>query len=62
MLDLFTRKIMKKLTPEQIAEAISRLNSVELGQLGDELAVKELANKVAFLLEVAMHEQGLDEV
>jgi len=53
---------MKKLTPEQIAEAISRLNSVELGQLGGELAVKELANKVAFLLEVAMHEQGLDEV
>ena len=53
---------MKKLTPEQIAEAISRLNSVELGQLGDELAIKESANKVAFLLEVAMHEQGLDEV
>lgn len=48
---------MKKLTPEQIVEAISRLDAKELGKLGDELAIRELAEKVAFLCNVSLQEK-----
>ena len=48
---------MKKLTPEQIVEAISRLDAKDLGKLGDELAIRELAEKVAFLCNVSLQEK-----
>ena len=48
---------MKKLTVEQIVEAISRLDSKDLAKLGDELAIKKLAERIAFLCEVSMREQ-----
>ena len=35
------------MTPEQIVEAISRLDSKDLAKLGDELANRELAERVA---------------
>lgn len=47
---------MKKLTPEQIAEAIARLDSKDLAKLGDELAIKKLAERIAFLCEVSIQE------
>lgn len=47
---------MKKLTPEQIAEAIARLDSKDLAKLGDELVIKKLAGRVAFLCEVSIQE------
>lgn len=46
-----------KLTPEQIVEAISRLDAKDLAKLGDELAIKELAEKVAFLCQVSLQER-----
>ena len=45
------------LTPEQIVEAISRLDAKDLAKLGDELAIKELAEKVAFLCQVSLQER-----
>ena len=41
------------MTPEQIVEAISRLDAKDLAKLGDELAIKELAERVAFLCQVS---------
>jgi len=46
-----------KLTPEQIAESISRLDSKDLAKLGDELVIKELAERVAFLCNVSLQEK-----
>ena len=48
---------MKKLTPKQIAEAIARLDGPELAQIGDELLEKNLADKIAFICEVAIQEK-----
>ena len=45
------------MTPEQIVEAISRLDSKDLAKLGDELAIRELAERVAFLCQVSLQEQ-----
>jgi|TARA_R100000081_G_C4655301_1_gene84836 hypothetical protein len=45
------------LTPEQIVEAISRLDAKDLAKLGDELAIKELAERVAFLCQVSLQER-----
>ena len=45
------------LTPEQIVEAIARLDSKDLAKLGDELAIRELAERVAFLCQVSLQEQ-----
>ena len=46
-----------KLTPEQIVEAISRLDAKDLAKLGDELAIRELAERVAFLCQVSLQEK-----
>ena len=45
------------LTPEQIVEAIARLDSKDLAKLGDELAIRELAERVAFLCQVSLQER-----
>ena len=45
------------MTPEQIVEAISRLDSKDLAKLGDELAIRELAERVAFLCQVSLQER-----
>ena len=45
------------MTPEQIAEAIARLDAKDLAKLGDELAIKQLAEKIAFLCQVSLQEQ-----
>ena len=45
------------LTPEQIVEAISRLDAKDLAKLGDELAIRELAERVAFLCQVSLQEK-----
>ena len=50
-----------KLTPEQIVEAISRLDAKDLAKLGDELAIKELAERVAFLCQVSLQERDNNE-
>ena len=44
------------MTPEQIAEAIARLDAKDLAKLGDELVIKQLAEKVAFLCNVSLQE------
>ena len=48
-------------TPEQIAEAISRLDAKDLAKLGDELAIKQLAEKVAFLCRVSLQEKDMSK-
>ena len=45
------------MTPEQIVEAISRLDSKDLAKLGDELAIRELAERVAFLCQLSLQER-----
>ena len=45
------------MTPEQIVEAIERLDSKDLAKLGDELAIRELAERVAFLCQVSLQER-----
>ena len=45
------------MTPEQIAEAISRLDASDLAKLGDELVIKQLAERIAFLCQVSLQEQ-----
>ena len=45
------------MTPEQIVEAISRLDSKDLAKLGDELEIRELAERVAFLCQVSLQER-----
>ena len=47
----------EKITVEQVVEAISRLDSKDLAKLGDELAIRKLAERVAFICEVSMREQ-----
>ena len=47
----------EKLTPKQIAEAIARLDGPELAAIGDELAIRELAERVAFLCQVSLQEK-----
>jgi len=60
-INIITWKILDneeaKLTPEQIAESISRLDSKDLAKLGDELVIKELAERVAFLCNVSLQEK-----
>ena len=45
------------MTPEQIAEAIARLDASDLAKLGDELVIKQLAERIAFLCQVSLQEQ-----
>ena len=45
------------MTPEQIVEAKARLDSKDLAKLGDELAIRELAERVAFLCQVSLQER-----
>ena len=49
------------LTPEQIVEAIARLDAKDLAKLGDELAIKQLAEKVACLCNVSLQERDNDK-
>tara|TARA_B100001113_G_C20699582_1_gene444485 strand:- start:197 stop:391 length:195 start_codon:yes stop_codon:yes gene_type:complete len=57
ILDNDEGKMEEKITVEQVVEAISRLDSKDLAKLGDELAIRKLAERVAFICEVSMREQ-----
>ena len=49
--------MIKKMTPEDIAEMICRLDGPQLAQLGDILEEKGIANTVSFVCEVAVQDK-----
>jgi len=50
---------MDKLTPEEIVEAICRLDAVELVRVGDVAQAKGMADRLKFVLEAAMMEVSI---
>ncbi len=54
------RRIMdNKLTPEEIVEAICRLDAVELVRVGDVAQEKGMAERLKFILEAAITEVSI---
>ena len=49
--------MIKKMTPEDIAEMICRLDGPQLAHLGDILEEKGIANTVSFVCEVAVQDK-----
>ena len=49
--------MIKKMTPEDRAEMICRLDGPQLAQLGDILEEKGIANTVSFVCEVAVQDK-----
>tara|TARA_B100001778_G_scaffold212055_1_gene175611 strand:+ start:1696 stop:1872 length:177 start_codon:yes stop_codon:yes gene_type:complete len=53
---------MVKLTPEEIVEAICRLDAVDLVKIGDEAQRKGMADRLKFVLEAAIMESSIPRV
>ena len=54
-----TGRNMDKLTPEEIVEAICRLDAVELVRVGDVAQAKGMAERLKFVLEAAIIETSI---
>ena len=50
---------LSKLTPEEIVEAICRLDAVDLVKIGDEAQRKGMADRLKFVLEAAIMEASI---
>jgi hypothetical protein len=51
--------LVKKLSPEEIVEAICRLDSVDLVRIGDVAQEKAMADKLIRVLEAAIMESSI---